>query len=98
MLLAGDVVSVCRQPIKLLFSLFARTNSPSGKQTLIDSCVTITGILITAYSSLGSPDRPGCGEADPVLMAEPLVKEIAAKRNCSPAQVCLLNLKRGGPV
>ncbi len=32
MWLAGDDVSVCRQPIKLLFSLFARTNSPSGKQ------------------------------------------------------------------
>ncbi len=29
---SGDVVSVCRQPIKLLFSLFARTNLPSGKQ------------------------------------------------------------------
>ncbi len=29
--LAGDVVSVCHQPIKLLLSLFARTNSPSGK-------------------------------------------------------------------
>ena len=29
MCLAGDVVSVCRQPIKLLFSLFARTNSLS---------------------------------------------------------------------
>ncbi|CAB3988451.1 aldo keto reductase [Paramuricea clavata] len=47
------------------------------------------GIIITAYSSLGSPDRPGSGEADPVLMDEPLVKEIAAKRNCSPAQVLL---------
>jgi hypothetical protein len=32
--LGGDVVSVCRQPINLLFSLFARTNSPSGKQAL----------------------------------------------------------------
>jgi hypothetical protein len=32
--LAGDVVSVCCQPIKLLFSLFARTNSPSGKSAL----------------------------------------------------------------
>ncbi len=29
--LAGDVVSVCHQPIKLLLSLFARTKSPSGK-------------------------------------------------------------------
>jgi hypothetical protein len=35
MWLGGDVVSVCRQPIKLLFSLFARTNSPSGKQALV---------------------------------------------------------------
>ncbi len=34
MRLAGDVISACRQPIKLLFSLFARTNSPSGKQAL----------------------------------------------------------------
>ncbi len=32
--LAGDVVSVCHQPIKLLLSLFARTNSPSGKPAL----------------------------------------------------------------
>ena len=30
----GDVVSVCRQPIKLLFSLFARTNALTGKQAL----------------------------------------------------------------
>jgi hypothetical protein len=28
----GDDVSVCRQPIKLLISQFARTNSPGGKQ------------------------------------------------------------------
>ena len=32
MFLAGDVVSVCCQPIKLLFSVFMRSNSPSGKQ------------------------------------------------------------------
>ena len=31
MWLAGDVVSVCRQPIKLLLSLFLRKNSPSGR-------------------------------------------------------------------
>ncbi len=29
------VVSVCRQTIKLLFSLFARTSSPDGKQALV---------------------------------------------------------------
>ncbi|CAB4002365.1 aldo keto reductase [Paramuricea clavata] len=47
------------------------------------------GIIITAFSSLGSAGRPRYGEADPVLMDEPLIKEIAAKRNCSPAQVLL---------
>ena len=52
-------------------------------------CVSsIKGILITAYSSLGSRDRPIGREGDPVLMEEPLVKEIAEKRKCTPAQVC----------
>ena len=32
--LAGDVVSVCHQPVKLLLSLFARTSSLSGKPAL----------------------------------------------------------------
>ena len=32
---AGDVVSVCHQPIKVLLSVFARTNSPSGKPALL---------------------------------------------------------------
>uniref|UniRef100_UPI003754C557 aldo/keto reductase n=1 Tax=Salmonella sp. s54412 TaxID=3160128 RepID=UPI003754C557 len=56
-------------------------------------------ILITAYSSLGSPDRPLYGESDPVLMEQPLVKEIAKKRNCSPAQALLAwGLLYGCPV
>ena len=59
------------------------------------------GILITAYSSLGSPDRPSrfIEEADPVLMDEPIVKEIATKRNCSAAQVLLAwGINYGCPV
>ncbi len=39
--LGSDVVSVCRQPIKLLFSLFARTNSPSGNQALTKARIKI---------------------------------------------------------
>ena len=39
MRLAGDDVSVCRQPIKLLFSLFARTNSPRGKPALVNGTI-----------------------------------------------------------
>ncbi len=49
MWLAGDDVSVCRQPIKLLFSLFARTNSPSGKPPLLWVCIPgkLKNFLIT---------------------------------------------------
>ncbi|XP_028416181.1 aldose reductase-related protein 1-like [Dendronephthya gigantea] len=57
------------------------------------------GIILTAYSSLGSRDRPKVDETDPILMDEPLVKEIAVKRNCSPAQVLLAwGIKYGCPV
>jgi hypothetical protein len=31
-------VSVCRHPIKLLFSLFAKANSPNGKRALGQQC------------------------------------------------------------
>ncbi len=49
------------------------------------------GILLTAYSPLGSPDRPArIKEADePVLMKEPTIVEIAEKHQVSPAQVLI---------
>ncbi|XP_046848372.1 aldo-keto reductase family 1 member B1-like [Xenia sp. Carnegie-2017] len=47
------------------------------------------GIIITAYSSLGSADRPIFDKDDPILMQDTLIKQIAEKRNCSPAQVLL---------
>ncbi|WP_029915284.1 aldo/keto reductase [Pelobacter seleniigenes] len=49
------------------------------------------GILLTAYSPLGSPDRPArIKEADePVLMKEPTIIEIAEKHQVSPAQVLI---------
>ncbi len=45
MWLDGDVVSVCRQPINLLFSLFARTSSQSGKQALVNTLPKVVGFL-----------------------------------------------------
>ncbi|THD68013.1 aldo/keto reductase [Robertkochia marina] len=48
-------------------------------------------IALTAYSPLGSGDRPAAMKKDdePGLMAIPAVKEIAANHHCTPAQVLI---------
>ena len=48
-------------------------------------------IHLTAYSPLGSGDRPGAlkKSAEPSLLANQSVKEIAAAHDCSSAQVLL---------
>jgi len=55
-------------------------------------------IVLTAYSPLGTPDRPeGMKSAnDPVLMQDPVLNEIAKKHNKSPAQVLIkFHVQRG---
>ena len=49
------------------------------------------GIHVTAYSPLGSGDRPAFIKAPdaPVLLNEPVVRSIAELRRCTPAQVLL---------
>lgn len=49
------------------------------------------GIHLTAYSPLGSPDRPERlkKKNEPVLLKEPLILEIAQQRQVAPAQVLL---------
>lgn len=49
------------------------------------------GIHLTAYSPLGSPDRPAGLKVDgePALLSDPVVTAIAARHEASPAQVLL---------
>lgn len=56
------------------------------------------GILLTAYSPLGSPDRPDAlkKKDEPSLLKHPTVIELGAKTGASPAQLLLAwALKRG---
>jgi len=58
--------------------------------SLVADCMA-EGIHITAYSPLGSLDRPASIKADdePVLLENPVIGAIAAERGCTPAQVLL---------
>ncbi|MGD1904316.1 MAG: aldo/keto reductase [Geitlerinemataceae cyanobacterium] len=65
---------------------------------MFDYCLP-NGINLTAYSPLGSGDRPDSFKADdePVLLENRTIAAIAEKRDCSPAQVLLAwGLVRGG--
>ena len=60
-----------------------------------------SGIFITAYSSLGSSDRPDNLKTneEPILLQNPVIINIAKKHNCSNAQILLAwGLQRGTSV
>jgi len=56
--------------------------------SLIDFCHA-RDIIVTAYSPLGSPDRPNAQSNDPVLLLDPAVARIAEKRLKTPAQILI---------
>jgi alcohol dehydrogenase (NADP+) len=64
---------------------------------LLADCAA-AGVHVTAYSPLGSGDRPAALKAadEPVLLANPVIGAIAAEHGCSPAQVLIAWQLQGG--
>jgi len=70
------------------------------QQKLLNFCQN-AGILLTAYSPLGSGDRPDSFKAsdEPVLLQDPAIQTIATTHGCTPAQVLISwALQRGTAV
>ena len=61
------------------------------KISMVCLCVMMyfIGICFEAYSPLGNPTRPMKKDSEPIVLDDPVIKEIAEKHKATPAQVCM---------
>ena len=62
---------------------------PYFNQSKLLKFMTEHGIVMTAYSPLGSPDRPWATPDEPKLLEDPKLTDIAKAHEKTPAQVVL---------